>query len=129
MPREEERGSVGLSEPGKAPAVDFARKLRRESTRAEGCLWRHLRDRQLGRCKIRRQQALGPYLVDFVCFERRLVVELGGGQHGSSEAYDRVRDDWLRSQGYRVLRFWNNDVLENMVGVLATIEAALRDAG
>lgn len=101
-----------------------ARQLRRASTDTERALWRLLRDRRLGGAKFRRQQPLGPYIVDFVCLAARLVVEADGGQHAGC-ASDAVRDAWLASQGFRVLRFWNNEVLRNAEGVLLTICDAL----
>ncbi|MGA7426008.1 MAG: endonuclease domain-containing protein, partial [Rhodoplanes sp.] len=101
-----------------------ARRLRRSSTDAELKLWRHLRSRTLCGFKFVRQEAIGPYIVDFVCRERRLIIEVDGGQH-AIDARDKGRDAFLRSQGYRVLRFWNNDVLTNTTGVLETIADAL----
>ena len=97
-----------------------AKALRRHMTDAEQRLWRHLRAHRLEGAKFKRQQPLGPYVVDFVCFESRLVIEVDGGQHQDSEA-DASRDAWLREQGFRILRFWNNDVLANLPAVLETI--------
>ena len=88
-----------------------ARTLRSHLTDAEQVLWRHLRMRQLGGCKFRRQRPIGPYIVDFVCLEKKLIVELDGGQHTEQHRYDTLRDRWLNFQGYEVLRFWNDDVL------------------
>lgn len=85
------------------------------------------RRRQLGGCYFRRQAPIGDYIVDFACFERNLVVEVDGGQHTVRVAQDTKRSEWLESQGYRVLRFWNNDVLQNVDGVVDTILAALRE--
>ena len=82
-----------------------------QSTDAKKAIWRQLRNRQVGDYKFRRQVPLGPYIVDFVCFEQRLVVEIGGGQHQAQADYDNERTEWLKSQGFRVLRFWNNEVL------------------
>lgn len=103
---------------------DRARSLRQGSTDAERCLWLRLRGRGLRGHKFVRQEAIGPYFVDFACRERRLVVEIDGGQHADSKS-DAVRDAWLAQHGYRVLRFWNNDVLSNIEGVWETISAAL----
>jgi very-short-patch-repair endonuclease len=89
---------------------DRAREMRRDPTDAEKRLWRLLRDRRLGQIKFRRQEQLGRYVVDFVCFEQKLIIELDGGQHAES-AYDAQRDAWLASCGFTVLRFWNNEVL------------------
>jgi very-short-patch-repair endonuclease len=102
--------------------TDRARELRRNSTDAERALWRVLRSRQLGRVKFRRQQPIGPYIADFVAFEYRLVIECDGGQHADSP-HDAARDAWLERNGYRTLRFWNNDVLANPEGVAAVILA------
>jgi very-short-patch-repair endonuclease len=98
-----------------------AKRLRKDSTDAERLLWRNVRASRLEGHKFRRQQPIGPYIVDFVCFEAKLVVELDGGQHAQAEAADRTRDTWLRAQGFGVLRFWNNDVMQNLDGVLAQI--------
>lgn len=104
--------------------TDLARRLRRSSTDAEQTLWQHLRSRSLGGHKFVRQEPIGPYVVDFVCRERRLIVEVDGGQH-ASDPRDVIREAYLMSLNYRVLRFWNNDVLQNTPGVLETIAAAL----
>lgn len=104
--------------------TSFARHLRRSATEAEASLWHHLRNRSLTGCKFRRQHALGPYIVDFACIEYRLVVELDGSQHMDA-AHDEVRTLWLQTNGYRVLRFWNNDALLQQQVVLAVILQAL----
>ncbi len=90
-------------------------------TDAERRLWRYLRLRQLDGHKFRRQVPIGPYIADFVCLKAMLVIEVDGGQHAEAHAYDSRRDDFMRGQGYRILRFWNNDVLANMDGVWQTI--------
>jgi very-short-patch-repair endonuclease len=105
--------------------VDFARGMRKQPTEAERVLWRHLRGEQLGD-RFRRQHCAGAYVVDFACVAQRLVVEVDGGQHNGS-AHDAVRDAWLASKGWRVLRFWNNEVLGNMDGVLQVIAVALAE--
>jgi very-short-patch-repair endonuclease len=102
-----------------------AAPLRRAATDAEMALWLELRARRLEGFKFRRQWTLGRYVVDFCCLEKGLVVEVDGGQH--SEDRDARRTAWLMGEGYRVLRFWNNDVLTNMDGVLGTILMALRE--
>ena len=107
-------------------AIGFARRLRGDQTDAETALWNRLRSRQIMGHKFVRQFPIGPYICDFVCRERRLVVEADGGQHADSRR-DKVRDRFLRDQGYRVLRFWNNDVLGNIDGVLDVIARALED--
>jgi very-short-patch-repair endonuclease len=104
--------------------MSLARKLRRNSTQAEQKLWALLRNRKLERHKFRRQQPLGSYVVDFVCFEQRLIVEADGGQHNEQIAADTERTRWLEMQGFRVLRFWNNDVLSNPEGVFDSIQRA-----
>jgi very-short-patch-repair endonuclease len=101
-----------------------ARKLRKYSTDTEGYLWRYLRDRQIEGFKFRRQQPLGSYVVDFVNLERKVVIELDGGQHALNPG-DRIRDEWLRAEGFKVLRFWDNQVFSNLEGVLDTIREAL----
>jgi very-short-patch-repair endonuclease len=95
-------------------------------TDAERRLWSALRADRLEGFSFRRQSPIGPFTVDFVCQEQRLIIELDGGQHASSAASDSERDCWLQSKGYRVLRFWNSDVLRNRSGVLEHILAALR---
>ncbi len=92
-------------------------------TDAEQRLWLHLRGRRLEGFKFKRQWTLGRYVVDFCCLEARLIVEVDGGQH--NEEADAVRSAWLEAEGFRVRRFWNNDVVENLGGVLATLAADL----
>jgi very-short-patch-repair endonuclease len=88
-------------------------------TEAEKRIWYKVRSKQLG-VKFRRQQLIGKYIVDFVCFEKKLVIEIDGGEHLQSSR-DEIRDEWLQKNGYKVLRFWNNDVLKNTDGVIQTI--------
>lgn len=104
----------------------FARHLRRNMTDAEREIWHHLRNRAFMGYKFRRQHPVGPYIVDFACPARRLVVELDGGQH--DEAADAARTRYLERCGHRVLRFWNNDVFERQDTVLAVIFDALERA-
>ena len=95
-------------------------------TDAERRIWMRLRAHRLQGMSFRRQQPIGPYIVDFVSFEKRLVVEIDGGQHGSTHAErDRVRDAWLSEQGFIHRRYWNNDIFENIDGVLEDILAAV----
>jgi very-short-patch-repair endonuclease len=101
-----------------------AKGLRRDMTKAERRLWLVLRNAQLDGAKFRRQQPIGPFIADFVCQEVRLIVEADGGQHADN-AGDLRRTAFLQSKGYRVLRFWNNDILENLEGVADSILAAL----
>ena len=101
-----------------------AQRLRREMTDAERKLWSVMRDRQLEGAKFRRQQPIGPFIGDFVRQEHRLIIEADGGQHADSLA-DARRTAFLESKGYRVLRFWNNDILSNLDGVAQLIANAL----
>jgi very-short-patch-repair endonuclease len=103
----------------------LARTLRNAPTKAEHRLWQALRKRQVAGARFRRQHRLGPYIADFVCLELRLVIEVDGGQHAQNPR-DRVRDAWMEGQGYTVLRVWNNEVLQNLEGVVAVIEAEVR---
>jgi very-short-patch-repair endonuclease len=107
--------------------IAFARKLRREQTDAERVVWTRLKNSQLDGVKFRRQQLIGPYIVDFVSFEKRLILEIDGGQHneGGTNKRDEGRMTWLKERGYRVLRFWNNEVLTNTEGVLEMVKEAL----
>ncbi len=100
---------------------DNAKRLRREQTDAESRLWYHLRAHRFLGLKFKRQKPLGQYIVDFVCHEQALVIEIDGGQHAERAAYDRTRDEWLRAEGYTVLRFWNVDVMQQLDGVLERI--------
>ena len=104
-----------------------ARHLRREATDVERILWRALRER-LVTSKFRRQHPVGRRIVDFACPQRKLAIELDGGQHAAEVVADDRRSAELARHGYRVLRFWNNDVLDNLAGVLALIGEALGDA-
>ncbi|MEO8384349.1 MAG: endonuclease domain-containing protein [Betaproteobacteria bacterium] len=105
--------------------VARARKLRRNSTDVERKLWHRIRDKQIEEFRFRRQRPIGKYIVDFICLEAKLIVELDGGQHAEDVAYDQKRTAFLESLGYRVLRFWNNDVIENMDGVLQRLHENL----
>ena len=109
------------------PITDRARGLRRDSTEAERLLWYRLRDRRFGGVKFRRQKPVGGYFVDFVSTERRLVIELDGGQHAEQREADELRTRWLESRGYRVLRFWDDDVLLRLDSVLEVIRRALEE--
>jgi very-short-patch-repair endonuclease len=102
-----------------------ARELRRNSTDAERILWRELRAHRFAGCKFKRQQPLGRYIVDFVCLGRRIVIEVDGGQHAEAVSEDRERDRWLNEQGFCVLRFWNNEVISNLEGVLVRVSEAV----
>ena len=102
-----------------------ARQLRRDATDAEQLLWSVLRDRQLAGDKFRRQTPIGPYIVDFLCMQGRLIIELDGGQHQQRADSDRERTEFLESLGYRVLRFWNNDVFDDLASVVDAIRLEL----
>jgi len=104
--------------------VKTERRLRRQSTDAEMVLWLSLRDRRLCGFKFVRQEAIESFIVDFVCREKNLVIEVDGGQH-SENAHDRLRDEILKDAGYQILRFWNSDVLKNKSGVLTVIATVL----
>ena len=106
----------------------FARSMRQAPTDAEARLWETLRDRRLMRLKFRRQVPLGPFIADFVCMEARLIVEVDGLHHADSRR-DAFRDAGLAERGFRVLRFWNDDVLRDLNGVCDTIIAAAREHG
>jgi very-short-patch-repair endonuclease len=110
-----------------------AQRLRANQTGAEIALWRELRKLKTKGTHFRRQVPIGPYIADFACMGSRLVIELDGSQHGEEgiKKHDDERTRWLESEGYRVIRFWNNDMVKNTIGVLETIYAALygsRDA-
>lgn len=101
--------------------TQLARELRKEATDAERLLWYYLRARRFNNLKFRRQQPIGDYIVDFICFEKKLIIEVDGGQHAENEERDLERTTWLKQKGYNVIRFWNNDVLHNCRGVLEEI--------
>lgn len=101
-----------------------ARALRRDMTEAERTLWFLLRSRRFSGFKFRRQVPIGPYVADFLCFERKIIVECDGSQHADS-AHDSRRDAWFAARGFRTLRFWNHDVLRNRDVVADTLFAAL----
>jgi very-short-patch-repair endonuclease len=102
--------------------LNNARRMRHQPTEAEAKIWRLLKGRQLGSHKFRRQVPMGPYILDFICFETKLVIEIDGGQHAGESS---TRQDWLEGQDYRVLRFWNNEVMGNIEGVRRVIVEAL----
>ncbi len=108
--------------------LEHARTLRRNMTDTEQRLWYHLRAHRFQACKFKRQKPLGPYIVDFVCMEHRLVIELDGGQHSENVPYDQRRDAWLHRQGFTVLRFWNNQIMQTLPAVLDAIAGALDQA-
>jgi very-short-patch-repair endonuclease len=105
---------------------DFAKKMRREPTDAEAAMWRLLRDRRLACFKFRRQVPFRSFILDFVCFEKRMIVEIDGSQHASSER-DAAREAILIAEGFRISRYWNNDVLQQPSAVLEDILAKLAE--
>jgi very-short-patch-repair endonuclease len=102
----------------KPKLTDRARELRHNQTDAERKFWSQVRDRRFFGLKFRRQVPIGRYIADFQCFEKKIIVELDGGQHASNTVYDMGRTLFFESQGFRVIRFWDNDVLKNIDGVL-----------
>ena len=107
--------------------VSFARDLREEQSDAEKAIWMRLRNRELEGVKFRRQQPIGPYIVDFVSLRRRLIIEIDGGQHNEDREKERDKERAMRleQRGYRIIRFWNNEVLANPERVLERIKEAL----
>jgi len=103
----------------------LARTLRKQQTDAEKLLWSQLRNRQLEGCKFRRQQPIGPYIADFLSLEPKLIIELDGGQHTEQQDEDSKRTRYLQVLGYRVLRFWNQEVLNDLDAVLEAIRIAI----
>lgn len=97
------------------------KNLRKNLTYAERLLWRQLRAKNFQGLKFRRQEPIGDYIVDFVCFEKNLILEIDGGQHAENKQKDIERDKWFESQGFRTLRFWNNEVITNLAGVIEKI--------
>jgi len=102
-------------------STNKARFLRKNQTDAERLLWQKLRNRQLLNVKFRRQFPIEPYIADFVCLELKLIIELDGSQHFDQIAYDNKRSDFLKQRGFKVFRFWNNDVFKNTEGVMESI--------
>ena len=113
----------GVGERASVPRarVQHARSLRSQQTDAEARLWYHLRAHRLLNLKFKRQHPVGPYVVDFVCLQHGIAIELDGGQHAQTQEYDAQRSAYLEAQGFRVLRFWNDEVLTNTEAVLEQI--------
>jgi very-short-patch-repair endonuclease len=109
--------------------VDTAKRLRRHQTDAERTLWFRLRDRRLDGWKFKRQVPVDRFVVDFLCADARLIIEVDGGQHATRIAQDDERTRALEATGYLIMRFWNNDVLSNTDGVVETIAATLNQFG
>jgi very-short-patch-repair endonuclease len=105
--------------------LERARTLRLNQTEAEQRLWYYLRAHRFMGLKFKRQKPIGNYIVDFICLSPKLVIEIDGSQHAEQADYDHCRDAWLRVQGFLVLRFWNNEVLNETEGVLESIRQAI----
>ena len=110
------------------PHRHFAKTMRADATLAENLLWQAVRNRQLEGSKFKRQVPLDGYILDFVCFEARLIVEVDGSQHADNTR-DLVRDAFFRGQGFRILRFWNDEVVQNLDAVCLAILAELKNTG
>ena len=122
--RARERGCRDMD---KTHLVNRAKELRHSETEAEQIIWSWLRGKKFNGVKFRRQQPVGNYIVDFVSFKNKLIIEIDGGQHNveQNQDNDKVRTQWLESQDFRVIRFWNNEVFSNLEGVLARITEIL----
>ena len=106
-------------------SLEFAKQLRKRQTEAEECLWRQLRAHRFLGLKFRRQKPIGVYIVDFICHEHHLIIEVDGGQHQQMQKYDQQITNELIKAGYKVLRFWNNEVLQETQSVLEAIRLAV----
>jgi very-short-patch-repair endonuclease len=108
---------------GRKIPVNLAKNLRKKQTETEALLWSKLRDRQLMGLKFRRQQSIGNYVIDFACMDKNLLIEIDGGQHNTNEKMEKDADRtlWLEEKGYQILRFWNNDITDNLDGVIEVI--------
>ena len=102
-----------------------AKQLRKEQTDAENLLWGHLRAKRFSGYKFKRQAPIGKFIADFVCFQKKLIIELDGGQHAIQQERDRERDEWLKENGFRVIRFWNHDLFNELEAVLEDIKRNL----
>ncbi len=106
--------------------IDSAKKLRKTQTPREEKLWYLLRNRRFKEYKFRRQYPIGNYIVDFICLSKKIIVELDGSGHLQSKSYDQQRDVFIRSRGYKIIRFWNNELESNLEGVLNKIYEMLK---
>jgi very-short-patch-repair endonuclease len=122
------RNSANYTQMAHDPTLprDTARQLRANATEPEQKLWSHLRKGQLYGFQFRRQYSIGPYFVDFICLEAKLIIELDGAQHVDQKEQDESRSDFLRTSGYHVLRFWNSEVLADVDSVAERIAEVLR---
>jgi very-short-patch-repair endonuclease len=107
--------------------TEYARTLRKSMTDAESRMWYYLRNRRLAGYKFVRQYAIGKYIVDFICREKNLIIEVDGGQHMNAIEYDEQRSMYLKNRGYQVFRVWNNDVFNNIQGVIESILNLIKD--
>ena len=124
----EGRGGQGLMHKRTTPKIfGRAKQLHREMTPAETKLWAHLRAHRMGDVHFRNQHAIGNYIVDFCAPRKKLIIELDGSQHLEQEEYDEERSVFLKSKGYQILRFWNNNVLNNTDSVLTVIWDTLKE--
>jgi very-short-patch-repair endonuclease len=122
LPFKQQRGNFIAMRPSSKPSTQkFARDLRNAATEAERSLWQDLRRGKIPGARFRRQVPIGPYIADFACLKNRLVIELDGSQHVDRAAYDHARSDFLRSQKFRVLRFWNGQISSERRAVIETI--------
>lgn len=121
FPRSRKRRGKGAGVRASKPMKQFVRNLRQNQTKAEARIWRHLKNRSLVGFKFRRQCPCGPYIMDFVCFEKMVVIEIDGGQHTNQLQKDFRRTEYLKSRGFNVIRFWNDEVLANTDSVLNAI--------
>ncbi len=110
-----------------AKLTNRARELRKDQTKEEAILWKHLRSRRFKGIKFRRQVPIDRFVVDFLCKKHRLIIELDGSQHAENREYDELRTSILEAKGYRVIRYWNNQVLTELEGVLESIELVIAD--
>lgn len=128
MPAQQEISGWGMSEQHKhkfsKQVQECARNLRNNATIHEKILWKYLRKSSLLSLKFRRQQPVGCYIVDFLCCEKKIIIELDGGQHNTQKnvEYDKKRDEFLQNKGYKVIRIWNNDITRNIEGVIEYIK-------
>ena len=106
----------------KKTLLSNAKDLRKNLTEAEKLLWKHLRAKHMNGYKFRRQHPLGRYIADFICLEKKLVIELDGGQHVLAKEKDLTREKWFYNEGFEILRLWNTEVFHNVEGVLEAIE-------
>ena len=122
------RGTKGegiMSESLDAIIAHQAKVFRKDSTEAEKLLWPYLKAKRFRGYKFRRQEPIGKFIADFVCYEKKIIIELDGSPHLEQKERDRERDDWLKANGFRVLRFWNNELQDNLEGVLNIIREQL----